>query len=70
MGAGAITVNGNHNFLMALYNNDTSQMVLLSVDSGGNSAINSGDNVDVIGKVTMSLTDYQTFGTNGSLLFA
>ena len=51
--AGDIIVNpgvngGGHEILMALYNNDTSQMVLLSVDVGLNNTIDAGDDVDVI----------------------
>jgi len=72
--AGAITVSagvngGGHEILMAMYNNDTSQMVLFTVDVGGNNKIDTGDNIDVVGQVTMSLADYHTFGNNGSLTF-
>ena len=74
MGAtGSIIVAGAANdVLFMAYNNDTSQAVLMVVHpdtAGPANIINTGDHVDVVGQMTMSFTDYQTFGNNGSLVF-
>ena len=70
---GTIAVAGAANdILFMAFNNDTQQAVLMVVHpdtAGPANVINTGDDVDVVGQITMSFTDYQTFGNNGSLLF-
>ena len=39
------------------------------VHPGTANVINIGDDVDVVAQIGMTFTDYQTFGTNGSLTF-
>jgi hypothetical protein len=69
---GSISVNAAANdVLMAIYNNDTQQAVMMVVhaDTATANVINSGDHVDVVGQVSMTFSQFQTFGTQGSLAF-
>ena len=73
IGAGTITVNADANeILFSLYNNDSQQMMLFTVDpqsAGAANQITAADDVDVVAVVGMSFADFQTFGNNGSLVF-
>ncbi|MCB1468714.1 MAG: hypothetical protein KDK08_16595 [Rhizobiaceae bacterium] len=64
IGLGVIQVQDNAEFLASLYDSSRGEMVLFTVDSGGDTAINTGDDIDVIGTVAMTYDDYLAF--NGS----
>jgi Ca2+-binding RTX toxin-like protein len=56
-------------FAVTMYNASTKQMLMLAVNSGGNTTIETGDVVTVIGAVNMSATDYTNF-TAADIVFA
>lgn len=61
MGTNSIDVDQNAEYLASYYDLDNEQMVLFTVDAGGDTLINSGDDIDVIGTVGMSQADYALF---------
>ncbi len=68
-GNGYTAVTTASEFLVSLYNASTKQMVLLSVNSGGNTQLETGDIVTLIANVNMSATDYTNFTTADILCF-
>jgi len=68
IGANNIAVNAPDGVLFGVYSNDFQSMVLFVIDGPG-ATITAADDVDVLAVVGMNFADYQTFGTNGSLVF-
>jgi len=68
-GNGYTAVTTASEFLVSLYNASTKQMVLLAVNSGNNTQLETGDIVTLIGTVSMSATNYTNFTTADILCF-
>ena len=67
-----VAAGADSDILMSMYDTNGGNMVLFTVDPDSSAPINTidtGDDVDMISLVPMSLADYNTFGTNGSLAF-